>query len=147
MSAMFGGEKAWKVRVKGDVVVAYHWINNEPAMVLFKRGAGTAMNPGAYVLPLESAFKYADSKTGGPTRYAIQQAATAARVMGFFPDRFIITRIVDVIMEGLLDLIEMPPEPTGLNAQQTEAIGEMSLKADGQIVHECEVDENLVAVP
>lgn len=143
----FGGENAWKVRVKGDVVVAYHWINHEPAMVLFKHRAGIAMNPGAFVLPLESAFKYADSKTGGPTIYAIQQAANAAHVMGFFPDKFIVTRIVDVIMDGMLDLIEMPPEHTGLNKKQTQAIGEMSLKVDGQIVHECEVDEDLVAVP
>lgn len=130
MSVMLGGAKAWKQNIHGDVVASFQWVNGEPAMCLFPLHPRT-LNPGAYVLPLESAFKYADAKTGGPTPYAIRQAATAAEVMGFFPDKFIVTRIVDAFLGGIIDLIEMPPEPTGLNQKDTQAVGEMMVKVNG----------------
>lgn len=139
MSVMLGGAKAWKQNVNGDVVASFQWINKEPAMCLYPLHP-RSLNPGAYVLPLESAFKYADSKTGGPTPYCIKQAAIAAEVMGFFPDKFIITRIVDTIMGGLLDLIDMPPEPTGMTKAQTEAVGELLVKIDGKVRLEGEIN-------
>lgn len=135
-----GGAKAWQVKVKGDVVIAYHWVNNEPAMCLYKKGAMMVNRPGSYVIPLESAFKYADSKTGMPTPYAVQQAAKAAEVMGFFPDRSTVTRIVDAILDGLIDLIEMPPEPAGLNRKDTDAVGEILIKVGGKTIKEGEIN-------
>lgn len=139
-----GGAKAWKVKRKGDVVAAYHWVNGEPALVLYKNPSlsGTTNRPGAYVIPLESAFKYADSKSGMPTRYAIQQARIAAEQMGFFPDHSTVTRVVDVILDGLIELVEMPPEPTGLNQKQADAIGEMVVKLNGRVIKEGEVTTN-----
>lgn len=135
-----GGTKAWKVKLKGDVVIAYHWVNNEPAMCLYKKGAMLVNRPGAFVIPLESAFKYAESKTGMPTPYAIKRAVTAAEVMGFFPDRSTVIRIVDAILDGLVELIEMPPEPTGLNRKDTDAVGEILLKIGGKTVVEGEIN-------
>lgn len=131
MPVMLGGEKAWKVYQKGDIVCSFQWVNGEPAMCLYPKNP-SSLNPGAFVLPLESVFKYANSKTGAPTQHCIAQAAKAAEVMGFFVDRFTIHRIVDVIMDGLIDLIEMPPEPTGLNAQDTRSVGELIIKVDGK---------------
>lgn len=141
MSVMLGGAKAWKQNVNGDVVASFQWVNKEPAMCLYPLHPRT-LNPGAYVLPLESAFKYADAKTGAPTPYAIKQAHIAAEVMGFFPDKFIVTRIVDTIMQGLLDLIEMPPEPTGMTKQQTDAVGELLIKVDGHVRAAGEINAN-----
>jgi hypothetical protein len=135
MPVMLGGEKAWKVYSKGDLVVSFQWVNGEPALILYPKNPAS-LNPGAFVLPLESAFKYADSKTGAPTRYCIQMANKAAEVMGLFPDRFILHRIVDAIMEGLLDLIEMPPEPTGLNQKQAQEIGEIVIKNGDRTVYQ-----------
>lgn len=141
MGVMLGGEKAWKVYVKGDIVVSFQWVNGEPAMILYpKRPIG--VGAGAFVLPIESAFKYADSKRGAPTPYCIEMAAKAADVMGLFPDRFTLFRIVDAIMEGLIDLIGMPPEPTGLNAKETEAVGELLVKINGKTRLEGEVNAN-----
>lgn len=142
-----GGDRAWKVKLKGDVVIAYHWVNNEPALVLYKKGAGILGNPGAFVIPLESAFKYADANTGMPTRYAISQAHVAAGVIGFMPDGGIIHRIVDAILDGLIDLIEMPPEPTGMNQKDTAAVGELLVKINGEtrLAGEINADNELIA--
>lgn len=131
MSVMLGGAKAWKQNVSGDVVASFQWVNGEPAMCLFPKIPRT-LNPGAYVIMLDVAFKYANSKTGGPTEYLIQQAAKAAKVMGFNTDSFIIKRIADLILDGLQDLIEMPPEPTGLTKKDTQAVGELLVKINGQ---------------
>jgi len=135
MPVILGGEKAWKVYSKGDIAVSFQWVNGEPAMILYpKKPSGTIF--GAFVLPLESAFKYADSKTGAPTPYCIKMANTAIEVMGLFHDRFLLHRIVDAIMEGLLDLIEMPPEPTGLNQKQAQEIGEIIVKHGDRTVYQ-----------
>lgn len=149
MPVLLGGDKAWKVYSKGDIVISFQWVNGEPAMCLYPKNPRT-LNPGAFVLSLDVAFKYADSRSGSPTPYCIEQAARAAQVMGFFPDKFIVTRIVDAIMEGLLELIEMPPQPTGLNAQQTQEMGEMIVKMGGRTIYEGAVNaptfEEVVAV-
>lgn len=130
MPMILGGEKAWKVYSKGDLVVAFHWLNEEPAMFIYPKNA-SSMQRTAFVIPIESAFKYANAN-GYPTPYAAQMAHKCAEVLGLFPDRFLVTRIMDVIMEGIVDLIEMPPEPVGLNAQDTQAVGELLVKVDGQ---------------
>jgi hypothetical protein len=138
-----GGAKAWKVRLKGDVVVAFHYVNGEPALVLYKKpGVGTTNRPGAYIIPLESAYKYADAKSGLPTTYAIRQAVIAAEQIGFFPDSFTVTRIIDAIVDGLIDLIEMPPEPQGMSQKQAEVVGEMIVKCGGRTIKEGEVTTN-----
>lgn len=134
MAVQLGGDKAWKVYPKGDIVVSFQWVNDEPALILYPRKS-MAATPGAFVLPLESAFKYADAKTGGPTPYCIRMAHKAAEVMGVMNDRFMLHRIVDAIMEGMLELIEMPPKPTGLNQQQTAELGEIVLKRDGRTIY------------
>lgn len=139
MAVMIGGAKAWKVRQHGDIGVSFQWINEEPAMVLFPARRSIA-GAGAYVICLSAAFRYADSKTGAPTEYLIRQAVAAASQLGFSPtDTFAARRIAEVIVDSLPDLVEMPPEPTGLNAEQQAAIGEMSIKIDGQTIAEREV--------
>lgn len=139
MPVTLGGEKAWKVYSKGDIVVSFQWVNGEPAMILYPKNPRN-LNPGAFVIMLEVAFKYSDARSGAPSPYCMGQALKAAEVMGLFPDRFTLYRIVDAIMEGLLDLIEMPPEPTGLNQQQTEEVGELVVKMGGRVIHESAVN-------
>jgi hypothetical protein len=139
MAVMIGGPKAWKTRQTGDIGVSYQWVNDEPAMILFP-ARHALPGHGAYVVCLSAAFKYADSKTGGPTPYLIEAAKHAADVMGMFPDQFTLRRIADVIVDGLPDLVDMPPEPVGFNEAEHRAIaGEMTIRVDGQTIHEAEV--------
>lgn len=139
MPVQIGGAKAWKVRQHGDIGVSFQWVNEEPAMILFpaRRSLPCA---GAYVIALSAAFKYADSRTGGPTQYLVQASFLAAQQLGFAKtDTFAARKIAEVIVDSLPDLVEMPPEPQQFNQEQARAIGEMAIKIDGQTVHESEV--------
>ena len=132
-----GGGKAWRVRRHGDIGVSFQWVNDEPAMILFPlcRTLG-----GAYVICLSAAWKYADSTSGAPTPYLVQQSVAAAAQMGFSEtDRFAARRVAGIIVDSLPDLVAMPPEPVGLNAETAQNIGELSLKVDGETVLETEV--------
>lgn len=138
MGIVLGGEKAWKQRVTGEIVSSYQWINKEPAMVLWPSGP-RRLGGGAFILCLSAAFRYANSN-GSPTPYLIKQTIKIAQQFGMEPNQFLCKKIADVILDGLPDLCEMPPEPTGLNAKQTEAIGEALIKVDGQTIFHGEVN-------
>lgn len=133
-SVSFGGQTAWKVQQVGDIVRAYHWVSDEPAMVLFP--ARARLNAGAYVVCLSSAFKYDD------LAYLVKQAAIAAGVMGMDETSFTINRIGTAIHDGLLDLIVMPPEPDWhKDLDKGEVFAELEVKADGKTIIEREVYE------
>jgi hypothetical protein len=139
MPVLIGGPRAWKVRRHGDIGVSFQWVNGDPAMILFPANKALP-GAGAYVIPIDSAHKYADSKTGAPTPWLARQCITAARQLGFMEtDRFAARRIADVIVDSLPDLIDMPPEPQSFNEQQAAAIGEMSIKLDGKTIAERDV--------
>lgn len=139
MPVQIGGAKAWKVRQHGDIAVAFHWVNEEPAMILFP-ARRSLPGAGAYAIALSAAFKYADSKSGAPTPYLVEQSVVAAQQLGFSKtDTFAARKIAEVIVDSLPDLVEMPPEPQQFNQEQARAIGEMAIKIDGETVHESEV--------
>lgn len=130
----FGGERAWKTQVVHDLVRSYHWVNGEPAMVLFPVRA--RLNAGAYVICLSSAFKYDDMA------YLVKQAAIAASVMGMDETKYTINRIGTAIHDGLLDLIKMPPEPQWVkDLDKGEVFAELEVRADGKTIIEREVFE------
>jgi len=140
MGVCIGGDKAWRVYRQGDVGIAYHWINGEPAMCLFPVHRAIA-NAGAYVIPIESAFQYVHSD-GHPNIDKFKQAgADAARVMGFDPtDKFIRRRIIDAIADGMPDLIAMPPEPEdAVEKAVKEVVGEATIKEGGRVIAEKEI--------
>jgi len=137
VGVILGGPTAWKVAVKGDVVRAYHWVNNEPAMCLYPRDR--RLGAGAYVIPLSAASNYARAD-GYPTAYLIEASARAAAIMGMDTSGFTIHRIADVIIEGIEDLVKMPPEPENLPKKRGTRIGEIALKAGDKVIAEGEVD-------
>jgi hypothetical protein len=129
MGVLIGGDKAWKVRRKGELVISYQWLNEEPTMIIFPaRPSGKA---GCYAIGLSAAYKYADSETGAPTEYLIRQADVAAEVMGMFATRDTLRTIATVIVDGLPDLVEMPPVPDIFNPLPK---GEMKLQLDGKTI-------------
>lgn len=107
MGIILGGPDAWKIRTQGDIVIAYHWVNGEPAMVLWPLRKPLGCVP--YCIGLSHAHKYAE-KTGYPTLYCLRQAIVAAGVMGMDQGKETCKRIVEIILDGLEDLIKMPPE-------------------------------------
>jgi hypothetical protein len=133
MSVSFGGTSAWKVQQVGDIVRAYHWVSDEPAMVLYPARQRSS-EAGAYVICLSSAFKYDD------IQYLVKQAAIAADVMGMDQTKQTIHRIGTAIHDGLLDLIKMPPEPQWIkDAEKGAVIAEMEVKKYGKTIMEREV--------
>lgn len=135
-----GGERAWLQRVKGDIVVSYQWMQipgkklPHPCMTLFP--AVLKMDGGAYVIPQDNAYEYGDNR-GGPTPHLLTAALNAATSMGFFADQFTVFRIVDIIVEGLSDLIRMPSEQPGSFNIERSVLGiEARAKVDGRVIHE-----------
>lgn len=136
---MVGGDRAWLQRTKGDIAISFEWLDvgkQEPSacMVLFP--TALKMDGGAYAIPQDNAYEYADDK-GGPTPYLLTAAYNAAATMGFFPDQSTVFRIVDIIVEGLPDLIRMPSDqPGALNVERAVLGIEARAKVNGETVHE-----------
>ncbi len=133
---MLGGKNSRFQRVKGDIVVSYQYVNDEPAMVLFPKGR-SGPGIGAFIVCLSAAYKYANNN-GYPTPHLIEQAARAAETMGMGTHYFTIHRIADVILDGLEDLVRMRPEPDGAEEKRAP-VGELVIKHGGRTVMEGEV--------
>jgi hypothetical protein len=131
MSVHIGGANSYLQRVTGDIVSSYQWVNDEPAMILWPKIPKT--NAGAFVLCLSSAHKYRD------VRYLVAQAAKAAAFMGMEAHSFTVKRIADIILDGIPDLVKMPPQPVAKKQDHGVPVGELAIKVDGQTVHEQEV--------
>ena len=134
MGIIVGGPTAWKVRAQKDLVVAFHWVNGEPAMVLFPQRR--RLGAGAFIIGLSAAFKYAE-RTGYPTPYCIRQAVVAAGVMAMDQTWETCKNITEVILDNLEDLIRMPPERQ--NKDNTAPLGTATLYAKGEKIVEGEI--------
>lgn len=114
MGIMLGGDACWKKRVvSGGLAVFYEWFEGEGTMFI-TRATQSALsgNKGSAAIAQEQAYLYADSKTGAPTMRLLQFAGKACIEIGLEPSRMNIKRIADAIVDGLEDLVRMPPEPT-----------------------------------
>lgn len=142
---ILGGETAWKVRAVGDLVVAYHWIKDEPSMLIYPRYRRLMLSKAVpWALPLSGAHELvlADSKGHGVnTKELLAKAERCAQCMGIHGDRQAIMRIADLILAGLDDLINMPPTPARLLKQDQGIPGDgvMQLRENGKVIVEREV--------
>lgn len=137
MGIIVGGPHAWKVERAGDLVRAFHWVNGEPALVLFP--ARKRHGAGAFIVCMSAAHRYAKSN-GYPTKYSIEQAYRAAALMAMDTAKQTIHGIVTAILDGIPDLIRMPPEPPAPK-KKLAAIGEMTFKEGGKTIVSQEVEE------
>ena len=148
MGMVIGGERAWRRFRKGDIAVALHWINGEPAMVLFPANMteSRVRRIVPFVIPLSVGHEYVASDGHPNLMRALQGATEAAICLGMQPELSVVHRIIDAIVEAIPDLVAMPPEPTALQRQdQGPAVGELSIQVDGQVVKEVEVSDPTVA--
>jgi hypothetical protein len=144
MGMVIGGERAWRRFRKGDLAVALHWINGEPAMVLFPAHLTESrvrrITP--FVIPLSVGHEYVASDGHPNLVRALQGATEAAICLGMQPELSVVHRIIDAIVEAIPDLVAMPPEPTALQrVDRGPAVGELSIQVDGQVVKEVEVSD------
>lgn len=138
---VIGGDTAWKVRAFRDLGLAYHWVNGEPAVVVYPLHRHLRQNKAVpYALPLESLHELVDKGTKGTgvnTGVLLQKARTAAMVMGIGEDWATVKNVADAILDSIVDLVNMPPEPAWLEQRRRPPeVGEVAVKVDGQTVWE-----------
>jgi hypothetical protein len=140
-----GGSEAWKQRTIGGITCSFQWIDlsargleaANACMCLFNANRG--MKPGSYVIPQQNAWQFGD-KAGHPTTHLFSSAFALAEQLGFdMRDKSAIRKAIDIIIEGLPDLILMPSEPP--NAPEVivrEAIRgiEATARVNGRVVHQ-----------
>ncbi len=128
MSVSIDTRKAHLVRQHGDITALYTWINDERSLVLIP----TFRKSGWYVVCDSSAFKYDDDA------YLMRQALIACDVMGFGDSPGTAFRIAKIIVEGLPDLVLMPPQPNDMveaAVRELRKLGEMRcVDGDGNVI-------------
>lgn len=111
-----GGENSWKVRTIKGIFCSFQWLDlsaegmesAEPCMCLFRPGI---TRPGAYIIPQRNAYRFGHAD-GTPTQHLITAAFGAAQRLGFdMRDKQAIKQVIDIVIEGLPDLILMPSDP------------------------------------
>jgi hypothetical protein len=144
-----GGASAWKQRTIKGIICSFQWLDlrqqgfedtpdhaNVACMCLFRPGS---MDRGSYVIPQPHAFLYGD-KRGNPTQHLLTAGFAAAETLGFdMRDKHAIRQVIDIIIEGLPDLILMPSEaPDNSEATVRRAIQGIEARAtlNGRTLHE-----------
>ncbi len=104
--------------------------DTEPCMCLGRAG----IRRSAWVIPLSSAYMYADSESGEPSDYLVGKAAEIAHHLGLGVTRDTVFKICSVIVDNLPELIRMPPW-AGLHQRDIEQAAErqgLKIKLNGQ---------------
>jgi hypothetical protein len=138
-----GGTSAWRVRSKGDIGVAFHWVNKEPSVVIYPLHRGMrVMGAVPYVMPLSVAHELVKDGSGGAevnTEVLVEKSTKAAEVIGAPGDAYIIHKIADAMLEALDDLCDMPPEPAKGQVRREEGL--VQFRANGRTLWEKDASE------
>lgn len=145
----FGGKDAWKHRVIKGVHCSFQWLDLRPhgfedtpdhacvpCMCLFRPHV---LGCEPFIVPQPHAYLYGDNK-GNPTAHLFSSAFDAADGLGFdMRDKHALRTVVDIIIEGLPDLICMPSEPPEHSDVLVKAalMGiEATAKINGKVIRE-----------
>lgn len=141
MAATLDPRKAHLVRHHGEIMALYTWINDERAMVLI----ASRRPPGSpwYCIMESASYLYAD-EFGNPTHRLAASASKAAEVLGLDQTGSAVRKLIDIIVDGLPDLIRMPSSPPTEYANA--AIGEVKIMADGKLIGGEEIREEVSGV-
>jgi hypothetical protein len=135
---MLGGD-VWERRVTGDIISEFKWVDGEPVMILYKSVLGA--NTPAYMIEMADAHRFALSNGGASQKLVKEYCHDAAKALNSENDRATIVRIIDVILNGLADLLRMPPEPKALEIANRPSSGndELRIQVDGKTIIETQV--------
>lgn len=139
-----GGANAWRTRTIKGIMCSFQWLDLSAEGMDTANACMCLFNPqsvsrGAYVVPQQNAYRFGH-RDGTPTQHLLTAGWAAAEQMGFdMRDRSAIKNIIDIIIEGLPDLILMPSEPP--NSPEVilrEAVRgiEARVKMNGKTIHE-----------
>lgn len=135
---MLGGD-VWDQRVTGDIVSEFKWVNGEAVMLIYKRVLGK--NTQAFMIEMKDAHRFALSNGNATKELLSDLSHQAAKAVDSEFDKATIMRIIDVILDGIPDLLRMPPEPKVLEVANRPSSGhdELEIRVDGKIVMEVQV--------
>lgn len=100
-----------KKRQFGDFEILFQYVNEEPALVL-RANRFLSVRKRAYVITLESAWKYVDdveSPHSGHSTYMVHASAKIEEMLGLGDNVSTRYRIAEAIMDCLEDLVAMKP--------------------------------------
>lgn len=132
---MLGGD-VYDQRKTGDIISEFKYVDGEPVMLIYKNTLGR--NSKAFMIEMTDAYLYAQSN-GAPTKRLVNTLCFgAAKALDSLYDKATVHRLIDVIVDGLADLLKMPPEPKELEIANRPSSGndEISIKINGQTVIE-----------
>ena len=133
MPVTLGGETAWRVRAIGEYIISYQWLDSEPCMFIRRRDQ---QRGGAFALPLHAAHQWAHSDGHPDLSHAIPTAVRALETMGSFPTKDSVRKLVDIVVDGIPDLLDMPQHLVKPRDKPAPAIGELITKIAGETVDE-----------
>ena len=132
---MLGGD-VYDQRTKGDVIYECKWVDGEPVLLIYKRTLGS--NSPAYMIEMADAHKFALSSGYATKELMSKYCFEAAKAVGSEHDKATIFRMIDVIVDGIDILLQMPPEPKEIEIANRPSSGndELAIKIDGKTVIE-----------
>lgn len=132
---MLGGD-VFDQRVTGDIISEFKWVDGEPVMLLYKRVLG--QNTKAYMIEMKDAHMFAMSNGRASKRLLDTLCHDAAKALNSEHDKATVFRLIGIILDGLPDLLRMPPEPKALEIANRPSSGndELAIKINGQTVIE-----------
>ncbi len=125
-----------KKRRFGDFDILFQYVNEEPALVV-RAHRFLSVRKRAYVIMLESAWKYVDdveSPHSGHSKYMVHASAQIEKMLGLGDDIATRYRIAEAIMDCLEDLVAMKPMKVeaddSVRVVGTMQIGDQSFAVD-----------------
>ncbi len=116
-----------------DIAVRFGYepdeVGKEPAMGIYNVRQSTRSQ---YIIPLSSAYKYADQA------YLMRASFAIAQYLQMHPDAFLINRIADTILNNLGTLIGYKPA----DKEEGRAFGEGKVIIEGETIGEFEAHTN-----
>ncbi|MGL4573748.1 MAG: hypothetical protein ACRCV9_03060 [Burkholderiaceae bacterium] len=133
MSVTLDTRKAHLVRTHGDLTAIYTWLNDERAVVI-----AAHLRPGSpwYVVPESACYEWDDNDPAN-VPLIVQKCQKACEVLGVESSMTNCMRIARIVIEGIPDLIRMPPKPP--DERVGIRIGAMQLRAEGELLVEQDV--------
>jgi hypothetical protein len=127
-----GGNDTWKQFHKRDYTVSLEWVldpvlrKNDACMVIWSNNAGS-FDRGMWCITRRAISEFCDEHNK-PTMYCIEQCAEALQVLGRAELDSEIRALVDVVMEYVDDLIQMPIAPLPVKlAHQKDPVWEITM--------------------
>lgn len=124
--------KAHSSRIHGDIVAVLTWINDSRALALIP---GVRKDAGWYIVDDSAAWKWNLNAVDPIERrqalaHADAQARIACSMLGIEPNKQNRARIINIVVDTLIELVRMPSAPPPEYLRGT--VGQMILREGGK---------------